>query len=170
MNNSTCVESTLLKLANSTALITNGTGTPIQLDSRSWILQELSTTALILIFSLTLITIGSYSTVSKPKHAGDPREDMNSNKDFDPTDMDDSKYFITNKFDLETCVNFPHCCWFEFIRNVLLHKKKHLHQFHHHMVLYLANTGKLVLHIKYVVDHVGKKSDTLVWQGFKGSI
>ena len=101
MNNSTCVESTLLKLANSTALITNGTGTPIQLDSRSWILQELSTTALILIFSLTLITIGSYSTVSKPKHAGDPREDMNSNKDFDPTDMDDSKYFITNKFDLE---------------------------------------------------------------------
>ena len=26
---------------------------------------------------------------------------MNSNKDFDPTDMDDSKYFITNKFDLE---------------------------------------------------------------------
>lgn len=104
---------------------------------------------------------------------------MNSNKDFDPTDMDDSKYFITNKFDLELIgvqeLTWKHVLIFPIVAGLSLSGmyyciKKHLHQFHHQMVLYLANTGKLVLHIKYVVDHVGKKSDTLVWQGFKGSI
>ncbi|CCG25324.1 hypothetical protein CORT_0H02130 [Candida orthopsilosis Co 90-125] len=102
MNNSTLTESNLLKLPNSTALGSNSTTGVLVLDSKSWILQELSTATLILIFSLTLIVIGSYSTISKPKDAGDPRDDMHSNKNFDPSDMDDSKFFITNKFDLQS--------------------------------------------------------------------
>ncbi|KAI5961324.1 hypothetical protein KGF57_001747 [Candida theae] len=102
----TSIESDLLNLHNSTVLNnTNATATSsslLNLDLQSWILQELATVVLILCFSLTLITIGSYSTISKPKDAGDPRDDMYSNENFDPTDMDNSRYFITNKFGLES--------------------------------------------------------------------
>ncbi|KAG5419942.1 hypothetical protein I9W82_001822 [Candida metapsilosis] len=98
---------TLLNLPNSTTTFnTTSNATSVllssQLDLQSWLIQEFATAALILTFSLTLITIGSYSTISKPKEAGDPRDDLDSNADFDPSDMDNCKYFIMNKFDLES--------------------------------------------------------------------
>ncbi|KAI5958479.1 hypothetical protein CANMA_004205 [Candida margitis] len=102
MSNTTIFESVSSTLPNSTAIFSNSTTALLDLDSKSWILQELSTASLILVFSITLIIIGSYSTISKPQDAGDPRDDMHCNRDFDPTDMDDSRYFITSKFDLES--------------------------------------------------------------------
>ncbi|KAI5950237.1 hypothetical protein KGF54_005194 [Candida jiufengensis] len=87
-------------------IISNVTSSSTAIDSLSTtgskILHELlSTTSIILITSLTLIIIGSYSTVSKPKDAEDPRLDMEMNPNFDPTDMDNCKYYIMNKTDLE---------------------------------------------------------------------
>ncbi|KAI5965384.1 uncharacterized protein KGF55_001605 [Candida pseudojiufengensis] len=93
-----------LLLSNVTNNITSNSTTSIEslTTTGSKILHELlSTTSIILITSLTLIIIGSYSTISKPKNAEDPRLDMATNSNFDPTDMDNCKYFIMNKTDLE---------------------------------------------------------------------
>ncbi|CAI5760697.1 unnamed protein product [Candida verbasci] len=62
--------------------------------------QELQIGVIILIISLISLILGSYSTISKPKIAKDARLDTDSSL-FDPTDLDNSSYYILNKFDLQ---------------------------------------------------------------------
>ncbi|KAG7661911.1 uncharacterized protein J8A68_004578 [[Candida] subhashii] len=67
--------------------------------NRSWII-EISTCIIILTLSLSSIIIASYTTLAKPRNALDPRIDKDTNPNYDPTDMDNCRFYIMNKLDL----------------------------------------------------------------------
>ncbi|MDC6272210.1 hypothetical protein PP707_07900, partial [Acetobacter pasteurianus] len=73
----------------------------VQLSYKEVVLQEVASLAIVLLCSLIPIIIGSYSTVTKPKNARDPRDDKHVNSNYDPLDMDDLRYLIANMTNLE---------------------------------------------------------------------
>lgn len=107
LNASASVNSTSISISSSSASASalaaasasaNG---KVQLSYKEVVLQEVASLAIVLLCSLIPIIIGSYSTVTKPKNARDPRDDKHVNSNYDPLDMDDLRYLIANMTNLE---------------------------------------------------------------------
>lgn len=65
------------------------------------IIPEVINGALILLVSIAIVIVGSYSTVSRPSNSEDPRLDRKSPY-WDPSDVDNTEHFVANKMQLYT--------------------------------------------------------------------